>query len=90
MTFVLVGALLAGIISGIIMRSIFGGIAFFVLLIFFFIIWRYMRSQEEEEEGQPTTQIPAETIQQNSVPPVSVNRVTQQNTTPPQTPQKDI
>lgn len=69
MTFVVVGALLGGLISGFIMKSIFGGIAFAVLLILFFVLWRYMKREQKEQTISQKGQ------EETSTPPVSVNNV---------------
>lgn len=84
MTFVFAGAVLAGIISGIVMRSIFGGLAFTILLLFFFILSRYIKSEEKSQADMKAK----EDKENTSVPPVSVknipSQVPQQNTNPPQ------
>lgn len=84
MTFVVVGALLGGLISGLIMKSIFGGIAFAVLLILFFVLWRYMKNEEK------TPRVVKKSEDTPSTPPVSVNNVSSSQTTDttiPQNPQ---
>ena len=84
MTIVLVGAVLAGIISGIVMRSILGGLAFTILLLFFFILSRYIKSEQKSQADMKAK----EERENTSVPPVSVKNIPsqapQQNINPPQ------
>lgn len=87
MTFVVVAALLGGVVAGLIMKSIFGGIAFAVLLILFFVLWRYMKG-EQNSRGE-MTQLKEELKEEVKKeilppPPVSVNNVPHQQ--PQQTP----
>lgn len=73
MTFVVLGAILGGIIGGLFMRSIFGGIAFTILLLLFFVMWRYFRDIGKNVEVGDTV-----VDEEESTPPVSVNNIPSQ------------
>ncbi len=85
MTFIAIGALLGGLIAGLIMKSIFGGIAFTILFVFFIIVWRYMKKEQGNIETEKV-ETPKEKIEEPvstdsaSTPPVSVNNLPHQET----------
>ena len=80
MTFIAIGALLGGLIAGLIMKSIFGGIAFTILFVFFIIVWRYMKKEQGNMEIEKV-ETPKEKIEEPaSTPPVSVNNLPHQET----------
>ncbi len=81
MTFVALGAVLGGIVGGILMRSIFGGISFTALLILFFVMWRYFKNEVGDEvKGK-------EKSKEMSTPPVSTNSVPSEQSKEPLYPQ---
>ena len=88
MTFIAIGALLGGLIAGLIMKSIFGGIAFTILFVFFIIVWRYMKKEQGNIETEKV-ETPKEKIEEPvstdsaSTPPVSVGNIPQEKTEKP-------
>ena len=82
MTFIAIGALLGGLIAGLIIKRIFGGIAFTVLLIFFVIIWRYMKGEQSSQLGVEESHDENQQIE-SSTPPVSVGNIPQEKTEKP-------
>jgi nitrate/nitrite transporter NarK len=74
MSLVIVGALILGVISGFLARSIFVGIALPILLVIFFVMWRYMKNNPEK---------PKITKEENNVSPVTSDNIPQQKTEEP-------
>lgn len=74
MSFIIIGAVILGVIGGLLARSIFVGIALPILLLGFFVMWKYMGKNTEK---------PQTTEEEDNTPPVTVGNIPQQKTEEP-------